>query len=334
MSITALYRGFGVRVHSQDIDPLQVIGGITQYRVSDDVNVEREATNGDVFPVVTSLLSHQEQIEITSLNVAQVLDVIGTTANCVRGDDSQAGIEFWLTALDQCNPGISTSADNIRYRVVSPDPQVRNLGMIHPGQLTIPHGENATMSFVLAPQGIDGNAGIEVTGSLALPAIADDLTRFGMGTAYIGLTGGDRIEIQGKKNIDIAFNVSLLNESSDGDLFPSWISADNIASTITIRGIDPRWALAANIPRGGKAFAHAQTSIYLRKRSPGAQGGYVADGTAEHIKITAAGKAFVTDLASGSGSAPTQTSIVMYVEKDSSGNVPIIAATNQAITVP
>eukprot|EP00923_Selenidium_pygospionis_P027776 GHVN01050226.1.p1 GENE.GHVN01050226.1~~GHVN01050226.1.p1 ORF type:complete len:345 (+),score=19.53 GHVN01050226.1:57-1037(+) len=326
MTISQLHRGFGVRVHTDDADPAVNIGAVTNYRVGDNVQVDREVTDGDIFASLTTLQSHDEQIDITSLNCDDVLDLVGTTGFCLKSDNTKTGFEFYLTTLDQCQPGSSAAADNIAYAAAASSGTVENYGLLYPGSFSIPHGGNASFSFSCKPKGNDGNAGLTVLEDVSLPAIVDTKRRFGMGPVTIG-----GYTLTGKQSVEVDFGISLLQESTDGSLFPEWVAIEKVLAMITIRGISPQWAKSANIPRGGKAFAHLDTNFYARLRDSTAISGYVDDATAAHIKGTANGKAYVTDLASGSGNASTTTSLVMYVEKDGS-NAPIILNTLQAIT--
>jgi hypothetical protein len=135
----------------------------------------------------------------------------------------------------------------------------------------------------------------------------------------------------GKQSVDINFGVSIARVSTDGDMFPSWVAVEQVLAVITIRGISPQWALAANIPRGGRKFTDIDTTIALRRKKPEALSGYFEDTEEEHILITANGRGFVTELASGNGTAPTQTSLVLYVERRGA-NAPLIVQTQAAIS--
>lgn len=326
MAIESLFRGYGVRIHTDDIDPVRTIGGITNYNTRDNVQVDRETTSGDIYASITTVNGHEETYEITSLNVDDVLDIVGTTGICLKSDQTKNGFEFFLTALDQCQPGPSATANNLLIKSSSASASVENYGILWPGSLSIPHSGNAEFSFNMTPKANGGNAAITIDENVSLPTIADTLRRFGMGP--VNLAG---FTLTGKQSVDVNFGVSLLTESADGSLFPEWVAIEKVLAVITIRGINPKWALAAGIPRGGKKFAHADTSFYARKKDPDVISGFVADNVAEHIKFTANGKAYITDIATGNASAPTQTACVMYVEKDGS-NAPLIANTLQQIT--
>jgi hypothetical protein len=324
--ISELYRGYGMRIHTSDITPAKVIGAITQFAIPDDVQVEREQLDGNVFPSLTTLMQHQERIDVTSLNVDQVMDVIGPVGLCARGTNAQTGVEFFLSRIDQCTPGVDVSAVNMRVRSYNASATAAKYGMFTPGQITANHAANASASFSYTPMATGGNAGLSISDAVALPAIADTKSRFTLAELF-SVNG---VPITGKKGLTINFGASLLKESADGSLAPEWVSLDNLMGTITVTGINPKWALDAGIPRGGKKFAHANFRTFLRKRKPDSATGFFADSDEEHIRITAAGKAFITSIATGNAGRPVETALVLYCEFDGT-NAPIVVNTLQEI---
>lgn len=324
--IDQLYRAFGIRIHTDDIDPATTLGAITNYDIADDVRVERENLDGNIFPSITSLLSHAEKMEFSSFNVDKVIDIVGTVGLCARGTSTQTGFEFFLSRIDGCTPGVDTGAVNMAYISKSAGATTEKFGMLTPGSLTANHGQNAQMSFLFTPQSKTGNAAIAVAENIALPPIADSKSRFTLGTR-LRING---VDIQAKKSLSINFGASMLTESADSALAPEWVSLENLNSVITITGIDPRWALDAKIPRGGRKFAHANCEFYLQKRNPDSATGFFANNTPNHIKGTAAGKAFITSLARGQGNRPSESALVMYVEFDGV-NAPITLNVDQQI---
>lgn len=326
MSITALYRCYGLNIETDDIDPAQQLGAITSFSIPDDVQVEREVVDGNVYPSITSLLQHNEKIEAASLNVDAAVDLFGTTGLCAKGHSGMDGVEFYLSKIDQCTPGVDDSGVNIKIRAASTssDPTLAVFGMFTPTQLVANHGANATYGFQFIPTGNAGNAGLAVSTGQTLPAIADTKKRFTLSEAF-DLNG---TTITAKKSVNINFNPSMLIEGADGNLAPDWVSIENLMAMITITGIDPTWA--SSISRNGKVFTHANFDFFLRRRKPDSTTGFYANNESEHIKITAAGKAFVTNLASAQGNRPVESAIVMYCEFDGT-NAPIVIQTAQQI---
>ena len=85
------------------------------------------------------------------------------------------------------------------------------------------------------------------------------------------------------------------------------------------------------MPIASLACTHANTIIYLRKRSTDGTS-FVADGTAEHIKITAHGVAAMTQVVSGDAQRFTEHALQISAFEDGSANNPIIITTASAIT--
>ncbi|MEZ6097238.1 MAG: hypothetical protein R3C03_23945 [Pirellulaceae bacterium] len=325
--INELFRAYGIRIHTDDIDPAQVIGALQNFSVGDDVSVERETVDGNIFPSLTSILAHAEKMEFSSLNVDKIIDIVGSVGLCARGVSTQSGFEFFMSKIDGCTPGVDTSAVNMKYSCASNDPtNTQKFGLLTPATLTANQGQNAQMGFMFTPESKTGNAAIVVSEDVSLPSIADTKTRFTLDKRFI-ING---VSITSKKSLQINFGASMLLEKADDALAPEWVSLENLSSIITVTGIDPKWALNANIPRGGKAFTHANCEFYLKKRNPDSATGYYAENTNNHIKGTAAGKAFITNLASGQGNRVAETALVMYVEFDGT-NAPIALSTNQQI---
>ena len=324
--IESLYRVFGLRINTDDIDPPQTIGAVTSYNVRDNISVEREVTGGDIYASKTTLTSHDESYELTSLNIDSVADIVGTTGLCLKSDNTKNGAEFFLTRLDACQPGASNAPNNIKYQSRATADEVENYGLIWPGTLSIPHNGNSTFSFTITPLGKNNNAGILTEKDVSLPDIPDNGNRFGMGSLTINGT-----RFYGKQSVDINFGVSIIKESADGSTYPEWVNIDKVLSVITVRGIQPEWALDENIPRGGKSFKHINTEIIARKRNDSLTG-YVDESENEHLVINAAGKAFITDIATGNEGSPTQTVLMLYVERDGA-NAPLIMNTNSSASV-
>lgn len=327
MSLTTIYRPFGVTIHTDDIDPIVTIAGLTDYGVNDNPNVRQEFTDGAVYPTRVSKRGGEESITFSSLNIDSVLDAIGVAGTCLKGDTgTKNGFKLYLQGIQECDtvPGSS----NLVYTVPLGATVNDSVGLIVPQTLNVDHQGDASIAVLFRPKGATaGTAGIAVPAVVgSLPTIVDTKRRFGMGPVTIGAATYD-----GRKSMNINFGVQIGAESADGGLYPEKMFIDQIGTQITFRGIDPNWLAAAKIPRAGKGFAHANTTFYLRRYKDDGTDGYEANGSAVHIKGTAAGKAFITNIASGQARNPTETVLVMWLEHDGT-NVPLTLTTAQTIT--
>lgn len=325
MSVDRILRPYGVQIHTDDIDPAETIAGITDYSINDNPNVNQEFTDGFVYPSRVSKRGGEESISFTSLNVDSVLDITGVAGLCLKGNVAKAGLKFFLQEVVECSTAPGTN--NLSYQIAMAG-GTASVGLIVPQTLSCEHQGDATIAVLVRPKGISGTSpGIpEPIAEASLPAITDTKRRFGLGPLTIASTA-----YNGRKSMQIQFGVNLGAESADGSLYPEKLFIDRVATIITWRGIDPNWLALAKIPRAGRGFAHANTTFYLRRYKDDGTDGYEANGSAVHIKGTAAGKAFITQMAGGQSRAPAEDVLMMYLEHDGT-NVPLILQTGQAIT--
>lgn len=325
--IVDLHRGAGFEVLTDDISPAVAIGGLTRFAVNDSVSLDREIVDGDIYPVLTTLLGHNESIEVESLNVDKMISLFGAVGQCLRGDTADY-FRLFASKIKPCTPGLPSGSDNFRYQITGPA-SADTFGLITPASLTAATGQNARMSGMVTPKASGGNAAISVANNVAVPAgVKDSLSRFTIADQFT--FGG--YQISGKTNLSINFGISLLMERADDDLAPSFVGIATAVPVIRVTGPSLQWALNANIPRIGKRGTHANSVFYLRRRDDTQATGYAANSSEVHIKISTAGRAYINQLASGTGNARAEVALDIYPERDSNGNVPIIMQINQAIT--
>lgn len=327
MGVDNLHRHGGFEIETDDIADT-TLAGITDAEIVDNFQVLREYQDGSVHPKFLTIPSVSENIRSTTVNIDDALDIVGTQGQCLRGDALKKGLNFYSQKLDKCTAGPAAGSVHKKYNVALKGAGVSS-GLIIPQSISINHQQNAQMTFQVSPEGNNGSNGLAKSDGVALPAgLEDNGNRFTMGKIDI-----DGVEYDGKKSVQLDFGISQFVESADSEIFPEWISIDQIAYLITVRGVDPDWLHDANaVPRAGKAFTHANFAMYFRKRLDSSVG-FVADGTAEHIKATAYGRAWVSTLATGSNRRPSETVLQIYPYFDTGNTlVPLTINTLQQIT--
>lgn len=325
--IIDLHRGAGFTVRTDDITSEVGVGGLTRFAVNDAVSLDREIVDGDIFPALTTLLGHGESFEFETLNVDKLADLIGVGGQCLLGDTSDY-FRFFASKIKPCANGLPSGSDNVRYQLTGPA-SAAVFGLMTPASITAAVGQNARMSGMVTPKTNAGNAAIAIANNVSVPStVVDSRSRFVIAEAFE--FGG--VQIRGKTNLSINFGISMLMERADEDLAPSFVGIATGVPVIRVTGPSLHWALDAAIPRAGRIGTHLNSIFFLKKRNDTAASGYYADTAEEHIKITVAGKAFITQLASGSANGRAETALEIYPERDSNGNVPIIIETDQAIT--
>ena len=161
----------------------------------------------------------------------------------------------------------------------------------------------------------------------------------GTQAAPTGLAGGERwtiasVVVAGKTlacnlSVNIDLGVEVVKEGCNSDIYDRSVRINAIKPVIRIRGKDIASFLATEIPIDGIASTHATTEIFLRKRTQSVAG-FVADATAEHIKITADGAAHWTTLHDGTGNGRLESELQIDCRHDGT-NVPVVIAVDEAI---
>ena len=200
-----------------------------------------------------------------------------------------------------------------------------SLGRVVPDSITADHQGNAVLSFRVIPIKKTGVDIVAITDNNALPSITITSARWTLGKCTI-----DSNVLTGKLSYRINFGNTADGRGADSDLDDTFLEATEHAPSIEIRGIDSSWFTTFGLD--GVALAHADTILYLRKRSQDSSN-FVADGTAEHIKFTMFGLGAMDDIAAGGEvTRPTEDSLMITGAVDSSGNNPLILDTASAIT--
>ena len=304
MTVTNLHTLYGVTVNTT------VLGGITAQNVNMGVAVRSEARSGEPYARHQAVVGRAPSAGFTTEAVAAALDVAG-----VLGYDLSGGAGLILTAQKAADGGTRASGSVHRqYTMVH--------GLLVPTSLECSHGGDASLSYQ-AQAVYDGtNDPIVETDTAALPAGLADAERFTLGPVTLGAVALTEV-----KSLTINFGLEVRAEAADGDIFPTFSYIVRVAPSITIRGLNVEWLKSTNLPRAGKAATHANTTIYLRKRAVG--GTFTADATEEHIKITAAGLAWVDEAFGGSADG-AEISATLQPYYDGT-NTPIVIDTTSAL---
>lgn len=229
---------------------------------------------GAPYASFTGLMSHNPTESFSTEQIATLLAAIGN------------------------NPGIMVSDQNVSP---SPDPatvityQAASRGAVRDAEgdsahiLATIYNALLTWESISASQGGIAEISCMLTptydGSNALMAFSVDQTcsvvgavteKYTLGPIYINNT-----LVQGVTGVNISSGVSVAPETTNGDTDPSYVAIQRASPTITFNTPDAE--RFANHFKG-TAIDSNNVLIYLRKKSP--DGGNVADGTGEHIKIT------------------------------------------------
>lgn len=310
MSIARKYSLYAVQL--ADTVPV-LISGITTQGLQTGSEVEQEATSGEVYARFAALTAQNPTGRFATYHLATALANIGLAGLSI------AGLANGLNLFEQKHAAGGTRAGAASHRK-----QNLTEGIIVPRTLTCTHGPNqsASITYEVIATWDGSNDPVTITESVSLPGAEADDERFALGPMSIGAISLPQI-----RQFEIDFGINAVAER-DGDVWPTFVSIETIMPRITLRGIDPEWFKSTNIPLAGKPGTHANTILYLRKRADG--GTFVANGTAQHIKFTAAGLAYIDDAFEATGSGAGESSLVMPLRYDGT-NAPLTFNTASAI---
>lgn len=285
-----------------------IIGGITDQNLVLGSEVRSEARSGEIYARHQALISQKYAPGFTTEDVAAALGQCGA-----------AGLDLstkTLTLYAQKHAGGGTRAAGSVHRSYA-----FAVGILVPEKLTVKHQGDATISYKAITVSADGVASpMTIAETAALPTIAAH-SIYTLGPAAIGA-----ISLTHCKQFEIDFGIEAVSEGAGSDILDTLASISVVATELTLQGIDITWLKSTSIPETGKVATHANTTIYLRKRAAG--GTFVADETAEHIKFTADGLAYIDQAFSGD---PLECTLKMPLKYDGT-NAPLVIDTASAIT--
>lgn len=307
MSDTRKHTLWAVEAHTT------LIPGITRQAVRTGSDVRGESTSGEIWPRFLSMIGQNPGAEFATRAIATAWGICGLTGKSLG--DLTTGLKMY--AQKHVHGGKPATGSNHRkYTFVK--------GILIPVSLSVDHQGDAELSYLVAATWDGVNDPVVVTDSVALPGGLTDAERFTLGPFTI-----ESVAIGQIRSLNIDFGITATPEGADSDVWPRMVSIEQIVPRITLRGTDVEWLKAANIPLSGKAVTHANTTIYLRRRKAGAA--YYLNNESQHIKISAAGMATISDAFDAAGSGRSEITLDMPLNYDGT-NDPITLTSGQQIT--
>jgi hypothetical protein len=307
MSVTRKHSLYGVQFDATMI-------GVTSGMIDLGYDVQADRTSGAVSPKIATINSIKPNAQLTTKAIAAALDQSALTGLDIS--TLTAGLNCY--GYKHASGGSrATGANHRKFNTVA--------GMIAPTTLSAQGRQDAVLNYD-ARIIHDGSANdpVIITDAVSVPTDATDAERFALGPVTVG-----GISLTHLRSLEIAFGLTIVTEGDGSSVYDTFASIEAIEPVITLRGIDPEWLKSANIPFGGKAAAHANTTIYLRKRL--GYSTFVADNVAEHVKFTAAGLAVIPTPYDASVGNPNELMLVLTCIHDGTNN-PILIDTTSTIT--
>lgn len=309
-SISGLY---AVELHN-DGGSSTPLGGIVQQDLDTNTTVDGEPTSGAVDVWFQSITAQDPTADIATRHIADWLDEVGITGLAVSAGDTEPGLNLFAQEHDDGSTRKSGS-NHRKYSLAK--------CFVYPKTLRCEHRQNAVLEYGVVILYDGTNNPIVFADSSALVSSVTDAERFTLGPVEL-----ESVTIDHVKSFSIDFGIEVNVQSAGSGIWPSFCSIKQRQLTMRLEGVDKAWLASAKIPLAGKVITHANTEVYLRKRAQGSS--FVGDATAEHIKFTAAGVAYIEKAFGASGNEPGNSSIVFPLRYDGT-NAPLVIDTTSAL---
>lgn len=269
-----------------------------------------EFASGQTGPQFSGSSFAGQDVSFTTRECAALLALL-TTANCAAALNGgnvdvyyKAGTPFGTRVAD-------ATTSHLRMRMASNS-------LLYINGLRASQGGTAEASARIVPVSVGGAAPLVPAGSLALAGTSAVNHVYTMGPVKVNGT-----TLAAVQDIDVQWNVVPDIVADSGDPYFSYVGIASQSPTVTFRTRDT--GIIATYAQTGAALS--ALVVYFRKRST--SGINVADGTAEHIALTAsAGTLRVRQVSGMTGVVECQATLI----KPNATTDPLTISTTSAIT--
>ena len=315
MGVEQTHTMYSVKLDTDDMASADSLGGITQQRISTKTLTRGIPTSGDMFNRFLSIIGQNPGAAFSTMECGTALDNIA-----LLGLKIAATTDTGVTLYAQKNAEGSTRATGGSHKSYN-----FQEGIIIPLSMRADHQGDCVIDYGLLASYDGTNNPIVISESVSLPTASTDAQRYTIGP--VTLAG---VSIEDYTSIEVDFGINARAIGAESDIWPTFAYIPTINPKITIRGINVGWLKTTGaIPLLGATCTHANTKVYWRARVDG--GTTATDVTASHIKMTAAGIAYVDDAFDASADDDAETSIMLDMTYDGTNN-PIVITTGSTIT--
>lgn len=262
MAITQLSKLYAVRHNTT------LIEGIVNQQVTPEVEHFLGRSDGQIDLGHVSVRGVRPALTFTTQDIAVALGLIGMGGLAVSAA-ADAGLKMFFRQAAE-GGGNATGNTALKLEMLK--------GLIVPLTLDVEQGGEASLNVMAAASWDGTNDPLTVTDTTALQGTpsAGQGARFTLGPMKINGTA-----VAGVKRMRVNFGLDLFRESSDGELYPTWVGIRARTLELSFQVL-ARSLVTTGI--GGVIQGATASVAYLRKKSLG--GGLVANATAEHIAFT------------------------------------------------
>lgn len=315
MSTTKRWGNFSLKLHTLTAQSggAVYIDGIRSQQWNQGLRTGLERGDSSVYASFGSLVSGNPAAAGETSDLKAFLDECGVTGMLVDADVTHPGVVMSFRKYDQGGTRVAVgTAEHWTATVTN--------GILVPRTLSASHQGSATLTYELFPFETTSDAPVTYAETDTLDSVTPTVDE----VHTVGKVDISGTQFQGVKSFSLDFGINVVTEGGDSDVYPTFAYISSISPRISlvVDHIDD----TATLTEDG-FYDATGTIVYLRKRAEG--GTFVADGTAEHIKITV-GKC---RLEAGAISGDPKSMAVTITPWDTpGGTAPIAINTASAIT--
>ena len=258
--------------------------------------------------------ANQEQKPLIEFTCADLATLLGTVTLAGLAISGTPLVTYFKKA---------TTTGNVARATLSHRKITVNLGFLHWTRLSLPHNGRGEASCILTAVYDGTNDPFVYAGSQALSGNLTATEYFGAGPVSI-----NGVSVPGIKSIDVDSGTELFAESSDGEVWDTFIGLQKRTPTVTIKTLENiNWVtlgLAGLALNGSTGLV-----FYARKYS---STGRVANATAEHIKFIGLNGSAIPMDSDGQDSSPISDTIKVELISGSDSILPLTLNAASAIT--
>lgn len=316
MAVTKLWTNWAVKLHTETAQAggKVMIHGIRTVALNSGLRTQVETGDGSVYASFGSLVSGAQVCTVETSDLKTLFDALGITGMKIDSGLNPGVVVYGYRMTTGGTRDALAAGTHHATTVTNGIAVLRSLSLPNQGPAVATFELYARKESATEPLTFSETANLDA----GVNPVIDTL--WTMGPVKLNATVLSALD-----SVQIDFGVQVVCETRDSDIYPTFCGIRSIQPRITLNGvhIDD----TATLTEDGTSFAASLVTLYARKRAEG--GTFVADVTAEHIKLTL-GKCRVDwDQISGD---PRSLSMVITPWDTPGGVAPLAINTASAIT--
>ena len=288
---------------------------INSSKISAGIKSMVETPAGHIHPMFRA---NQDQKPVIEFSTPQLVTFLTATTGLTGYSISGTPLVSWIKKANNIGSVARATTSHSKITV--------NLGILHCASISLPHNGRAECRGIVTA-GYDGTNDPLVSshGNVALSGNLTATEYFCAGPASFNGTS-----LPGVKSIEVDCGVELLCESSDGELWPSFVGIQTVAPTVTITLFEKvNWN---TLTLQGTALNGSTGLVFYARKYANGSPARVANATTEHIKFVGLNGAILPMDTNGQDSSPLTDSLKIELVSGSDSILPLTIDTASAIT--